>query len=664
MATDGNPTEQCEQAPAEVHAVSPQALYRKNRDAIDSFVQRLIQEVAGHLLAVAVIPGPTSTERQDEDGREQHRAYAIADALHLLVVTENIVPLDMIKVAAVNQTITKIWQTSSALPGSILEHTHRSGVWEKLYNGDFNFARRLRCSVVLHDPEKCLKGMVEAGCVTPIQAEDFTNRTHELISRYREQLDAFVRILRKELPEDVIGLALEGLKYPSPETGCEMQAFVLTEHLPEGKESEDRAQRRDELLNTARTRAGLERVLTWWGKTSEPIYLSDIRRSRFEAVQELARATFLIESKFLLALRACTFHCERLVAKLQQYIVSYAMSGSVVTVGALAARDVDVFIVIDDTDVKKMTRQELKERLRQIAVGMAMEVCKSVAPDLTLNVQMYLLTDYWESLRDANPIIFTLLRDAVPFYDRGLLRPWQHLLKVGSIRPSAEAVEKYLDSADSAFENAKKRIRDVAMEDLFYAGIMAAQAVLMSRGSSPTTPRETVSAVRALHDGADGFPGESADLLERLYEARKALEHETEPQPNGQLIGELYDEVEKTLPDLRNLATDTLKDEREVRTRSLLYDCLAMARRLCGRPHETCQTDDLGLLCTELAEMDRVPSELAETAKEIAAAMSRSADDAKETRDQLDKLYRQALYVRTYLQRASETTTPEDRSGE
>ena len=36
-----------------------------------------------------------------------------------------------------------------------------------------------------------------------------------------------------------------------------------------------------------------------------------------------------------------------------------------------------------------------------------------------LNVQVYLLTEFWEKVKDAEPVIFTFIRDGVPLYDRG-----------------------------------------------------------------------------------------------------------------------------------------------------------------------------------------------------------------------------------------------------
>ena len=64
--------------------------------------------------------------------------------------------------------------------------------------------------------------------------------------------------------------------------------------------------------------------------------------------------------------------------KFEKYIVSYVLAGSLVQGRATKTSDIDVWVVIDDTDVKRMTRAELKDKLRAIIIGMGIE-----AGDLT-----------------------------------------------------------------------------------------------------------------------------------------------------------------------------------------------------------------------------------------------------------------------------------------
>jgi len=75
----------------------------------------------------------------------------------------------------------------------------------------------------------------------------------------------------------------------------------------------------------------------------------------------------------------------------------------------------------------------LKDKLRAIIIGMGIEAGEMTGIKNKINIQVYILTDFWDSIKEANPIIFTFLRDGVPFYDRGIFMPWKQLLKMGKV---------------------------------------------------------------------------------------------------------------------------------------------------------------------------------------------------------------------------------------
>jgi predicted nucleotidyltransferase len=126
---------------------------------------------------------------------------------------------------------------------------------------------------------------------------------------------------------------------------------------------------------------------------------------------------------------------EKALQFIEKYIVAYVLAGSIVQGKATPESDIDVFIVIDDTDVKRMTRAELKDKLRAIIIGMGVQAGEITGIRNKINIQVYILTDFWESIKEAHPVIFTFLRDGVPFYDRGIFMPWKQLLKMGRIKP-------------------------------------------------------------------------------------------------------------------------------------------------------------------------------------------------------------------------------------
>ena len=72
-----------------------------------------------------------------------------------------------------------------------------------------------------------------------------------------------------------------------------------------------------------------------------------------------------------------------------------------------------------------MSRAELKDKLRAIIIGICWEAGERTGIKNKLNIQVYILTDFWESLKEANSIIFTLLRVGVLFEDWGIFCSWK-----------------------------------------------------------------------------------------------------------------------------------------------------------------------------------------------------------------------------------------------
>ena len=171
---------------------------------------------------------------------------------------------------------------------------------------------------------------------------------------------------------------------------------------------------------TGRAAEGEERLRLWgrWAeidKNLSPnvVLLSELWQACFDAkydmLQTVAMGAPVYDTGMLAAIRIAEVHKTMVLKKFEKYIVSYVLSGSIIRGEATPDSDVDVFIVIDDTDVKKMTRAELKDKLRAIIIGMGMEAGEMTGIPNKINIQVYILTDFWDSLREANPVIFTLI---------------------------------------------------------------------------------------------------------------------------------------------------------------------------------------------------------------------------------------------------------------
>src|SRR3989338_2370944 len=219
---------------------------------------------------------------------------------------------------------------------------------------------------------------------------------------------------------------------------------------------------------------------------------------KFEMLQTIALGAPIYDTGMLSAIKIAEIHKTMVIKKFEKYIVSYVLAGSLVQGKATKTSDIDVWIVIDDTDVKKMTRAELKDKLRAIIIGMGIEAGELTQIRNKLNIQVYILTDFWDSLKEANPVIFTLLRDGVPFFDRGIFMPWKHLLKMGKIKPSAEAIDMFMGSGEQMLKRVQMKLNEIGMEDVYYAILAPSQAALMLYGVAPPSPKETGALMREI----------------------------------------------------------------------------------------------------------------------------------------------------------------------
>ncbi len=146
--------------------------------------------------------------------------------------------------------------------------------------------------------------------------------------------------------------------------------------------------------------------------------------SKFEVMEALSMSFPVLDKGVLSSIRVAQIHKSLVLKKFEKYVTSYVIYGSITRGQTTKKSDVDISIIIDDTDVKRMPRLELKEKLRGIIYSYIQEAEAIAGVNKnTLNVQIWLLTDFLDGVKDAHPVFFTFIRDGVPLYDRGKLLP-------------------------------------------------------------------------------------------------------------------------------------------------------------------------------------------------------------------------------------------------
>ncbi|MCX6821403.1 MAG: nucleotidyltransferase domain-containing protein, partial [Candidatus Aenigmarchaeota archaeon] len=172
---------------------------------------------------------------------------------------------------------------------------------------------------------------------------------------------------------------------------------------------------------------------------------------------------------------------DKILGKYGDRVKCIIMMGSVARGEYKAKSDIDVFIVIDDTE-KEITpeeKNEIDENLEKMATEISEDI--SIQPS-------YTLTEFWDYARVCHPIIYNFIKEGKTLYDAGFFMPIKRLLDMGKIPATREAIESYMEGAPKKLMRAKTVKLLMLAEDCYYAMLNTAQAVLMFMGLEPPVP--------------------------------------------------------------------------------------------------------------------------------------------------------------------------------
>ena len=297
----------------------------------------------------------------------------------------------------------------------------------------------------------------------------------------------------------------------------------------------------------------------------------------------------LFDKGILGALRVAQIHKSLVLKKFEKYVYSYVIGGSLVRGEVIQTSDVDVYIIIDDTDVKRMPRLELKEKLRNIINSYVMQAGELAGVKNKLSPQVYLLTEFWEGVKDANPIFYTFLRDGVPVYDRGGFLPWKLLLKMGKIRPSPESIDMFMSMGDKTKDIAKRRLLDIVVGDIYWGVITPSQALLMLYGLPPTNVYETVAEVKRIFvDKEKLLEKKYWDILDEVaIKYYKGYEHGKITEVSGKEVDKLLKDSQDYLDRLKQLRGELEKRMTEKLFKEIYKNVFDILENLFGKNTET-----------------------------------------------------------------------------
>ncbi|MCX6711555.1 MAG: hypothetical protein NT139_00760 [Candidatus Woesearchaeota archaeon] len=323
---------------------------------------------------------------------------------------------------------------------------------------------------------------------------------------------------------------------------------------------------KDKLNYKEKFEQSINKIAEEFDKNIKPqcMNLFELRESCFDAKYEIleliALSAPIYDPKDLfMGLKVCELHKSMILKKFEKYVVSYVAVGSLFR-GDATSNDIDVAVIVDDTDVKRMSRLELKDKLGAIIRSMGYEASAVVGVKKELHIQVYILTDFWDSIKDASPVIFTFLRDGVPLYDRGIFMPWKLLLEMGRIRPSPEAIDMHMEVGEKLLERADAKLLSVISEEIFYAVLNPSQAALMLYGVNPPTPKETVRLLEQIFVKKEKILEQKyVNILEKIRSYFKDIEHNKIKKISGKELDSLLEEAQYYLKRIKRLFTQIEK---------------------------------------------------------------------------------------------------------
>ncbi len=290
--------------------------------------------------------------------------------------------------------------------------------------------------------------------------------------------------------------------------------------------------------------------------------------SKFEIFSAIAMSYPLYDKGILGAMRVTEIHKSMVLQKFDKYVVSYVLGGSMIRGEAKKTSDIDVFLIINDTDVKRMPRLELKERLRGMIYQYVSEAMGMAGVKMQLEPQIYLLTDFWEAMKDAHPVMFTFIRDGVPIYDRGTFMPWKSLLNMGKLKPSPEAIDMFMSMGDNTRKRIERAQLDLVVGDIYWGTITPSQALLMLYGVAPPSPKQVVPEMKKIFvEKEKMLEKKYIDILEKIViKYYKGYEHGKVKKVSGKEVDMLLEEMEEYNKRMKELRKQIEKrtDERTI----------------------------------------------------------------------------------------------------
>lgn len=160
---------------------------------------------------------------------------------------------------------------------------------------------------------------------------------------------------------------------------------------------------------------------------------------------------------------------------------------------------------------------------------------------------------------------------------------------MGEIRPSKEAVEKYIERGPKRIKRVENAKMYMVVEDLYYAMLESAQAVLMFLGKSPPRPPDAADTLRKTLVKMNMLEEEYVKSLEDIIQIRKEVEHKRLKNITGADVDEWIKKSKAFVKKMQSLIVkiEVLKRENMIeKSYTIMSETAATVLKAMGKPAE------------------------------------------------------------------------------
>ncbi|MEM5777346.1 MAG: nucleotidyltransferase domain-containing protein [Candidatus Aenigmatarchaeota archaeon] len=260
---------------------------------------------------------------------------------------------------------------------------------------------------------------------------------------------------------------------------------------------------------------------------------------------------------------------DKVLKKYGDRIKCIVMMGSAARNEFKKTSDIDLFVVIDDTETPIDPNEKAK------IDADILQIAQEISPALSFQ-PLYTLTEFMDYARIAHPIIYNFIKDGKILYDVGFFAPFQRLLQQGKIPITREAIETYMNDAPKKINRAKTVKLLMLTEDCFYAILNTAQAILMFLGVEPPSPNKAYEEFKKYVVDTGLVDEKYAIWLKDIVDIRKKIEHKEILDVTGAFVDEWIQKSEEFVNKMFDLLV-VLEQKKKEKVVEKTYDVMKKA---------------------------------------------------------------------------------------